>query len=291
MTDYALKNINYKLTSAFITSTKVILSSFFLVTTIIALIAPHTHSSIQTYKTININTQETFSTIKISLLDSLNSFSFLPKSDPIILKDNAIYVRGGGFSGYFWTLGWLNANIDKKNNQMKDYYCYSGGCLSVVSHLIGASLEVITETGEDLQAEWLTGKLSRYSIISKFIDSMYTKAGVYNLRLEEQERILSQINVMLTTTELTLAVESPKDWESLKILLIQTSWIPFITGSPFTPFYNGYIDGWICSLVGGHPVFRDDVPDFPWTGSGLKVSLSKEDAIGIYEKGMMVGGS
>lgn len=77
------------------------------------------------------------------------------------LKDNALYVRGGGFAGFFYTLGWLDANPDDTDF---DYYCYSGGCLSVVSHLLGVSLDTTLDTGAELQRRWFAGDLSRYEL-------------------------------------------------------------------------------------------------------------------------------
>jgi hypothetical protein len=229
---------------------------------------------------------------------SLSNFPTFFDGELVTLKEKAVYVRGGGFAGFFWTLGYLDATRaasppdESAEERQKDYYCYSGGCLSVVCHLLNITLSESVQNGGSLQREWYEGTLSRYEIVNKFIDVMYEDAGVYGMPEEERERVLEQINVMVTSFPgMKLGIVTPKDFKTLKSLLIQTSYIPVITGNKPYHSSSGNVDGYISSLFGGHPEFETEVPNFPWSVSGLKLSLTEEDAGAIYEQARVLVGA
>jgi len=157
----------------------------------------------------------------------------------------------------------------------------------VLCHVLRVDLGKSLEVGGGLQRDWGEGTMSRYQIVGRFIDQMYEDMGVMSYSERETKALLGQLNVMLTTTNGGLNVQSPESWSGLKELLIQTSWIPVITGD--SPFYEGHVDGYISSLFAGHPVFKAEVPDFPWSLSGLKLSLTQEDAAGIFEEAFQLG--
>jgi hypothetical protein len=81
--------------------------------------------------------------------------------------------------------------------------------------------------------------------VAEFIDVVFAHARVEELSQQEADELLSKVNFMLTTPSLNLKVRTAADFAELKTLLIQTSWIPVITGDAM--FNDGHIDGYIVS--------------------------------------------
>ncbi|KAG7363886.1 hypothetical protein IV203_037087 [Nitzschia inconspicua] len=57
---------------------------------------------------------------------------YIPTDDEV---DDCIYVPGGGFSGFWFTLGRLSA-LSFEQAQQETFVCYSAGCLGVVATLL-----------------------------------------------------------------------------------------------------------------------------------------------------------
>ena len=186
--------------------------------------------------------------------------------------EDCIYVPGGGFSGFWFSLGRLHS-IQNPHNET--FVCYSAGCLGVVATLVhhGELLMnggVVGSTNNEhyhhlydmarsIQIEWDKGNLHRYRVVESFIDGLVEK-------LEEDsndefmtlflDTIRTNMNVVTTTYEddksdgnmllpqsiLPKAViRRPSDLASLKRLLLQSAWIPIATGSSWT--HKGHFDG------------------------------------------------
>ncbi len=189
--------------------------------------------------------------------------------------EDCIYVPGGGFSGFWFSLGRLQS-IRHPHNET--FLCYSAGCLGVVATLLhhGEILQngkVDSTTNNDhyhdlyemarsLQIEWQTGKRHRYRVVEAFIDGLMKKIDDLNdeSRALFFDTIISNMNVITTAfdddtvndnedMQLPLPrsilprafVRRPSDISSLKRLLLQSSWIPLATGSSWT--HKGHMDG------------------------------------------------
>lgn len=123
-------------------------------------------------------------------------------------EDDCIYVPGGGFSGFWFSLGRLQS---LQHPQDERFVCYSAGCLGVVSvlwnHFHENSIngndnngidngnttttttnhnnnhndnendkknqyERLYENARSAQVEWQTGRMHRYRVVETFIDGL-----------------------------------------------------------------------------------------------------------------------
>jgi hypothetical protein len=207
-------------------------------------------------------------------------------------------VRGGAFKGFYYSLGYLRG-VERKmgvdsGSEVDDfpffsnassvhhgkYHCYSGGCFAVVAHLMDISLDDILAIGLDLQQKWMKGEISRFDIVSKFIDEVLPTNPNTPLR----ESLKNQLNIITSTTALQPNIQKPTNFSSIKKLLVQTSWIPGVTGNSL--FVDGAVDGFLSSYK--HPVFEEELAEQPWDLSGFKISMSKEDAEDAYRLGYRI---
>uniref|UniRef100_A0A6U9YJ69 Uncharacterized protein n=1 Tax=Pseudo-nitzschia australis TaxID=44445 RepID=A0A6U9YJ69_9STRA len=103
--------------------------------------------------------------------------------------DDCIYVPGGGFSGFWFSLGRLQSLQHPRDER---FVCYSAGCLGVVSVLWNHFIDNRTATAavadtttkkknqherlydnaRSAQLEWQTGRMHRYRVVETFIDGL-----------------------------------------------------------------------------------------------------------------------
>ena len=157
-------------------------------------------------------------------------------------------MPGGGFSGFWFTLGRLKSISDPTQ---KDYYCYSAGCLGVVATLSNYTMEEMLDIALDAQTRWKTGEISRYDVVGSFIhDLLYGRVsnsdkGHAHATVGDNSFLLSRLNIMTSVRRgwggLDVAIRSPKSLNELQHMLIQTTWIPFAVGDDL--FHEEHMDG------------------------------------------------
>ncbi|KAL3918989.1 MAG: hypothetical protein SGILL_003981 [Bacillariaceae sp.] len=119
-------------------------------------------------------------------------------------QHDCIYVPGGGFSGFWFSLGRLQS-LSAKDMFQEKFVCYSAGCLGVVATLLqhmqaemsiadmgthgsGSSRSTTASSSppnnnndhsshlynmaRNIQVEWLNGDLHRYRIVESFVDGI-----------------------------------------------------------------------------------------------------------------------
>ena len=70
--------------------------------------------------------------MKIKLTTCLLLFSyFIHSYNPLIQKENCIFLYGGGYSGYWYTL----SRLKQYHHQQERFICYSSACVSLVHSL------------------------------------------------------------------------------------------------------------------------------------------------------------
>jgi len=159
-----------------------------------------------------------------------------------IRDPDSVYVPGAGFSGFWFTLGRLQS-IERPFE--KNYYCFSAGCLGVVSRLTNSSLNDIMDYAVSAQKSWKKGEISRYEVASNFIDKLIPIEDVNSSELVKKS-ILDRINIVTTTYGVGMNIRRPKNIEELREMLIQTTWIPFATGfgmAKIDPSGKWHVDG------------------------------------------------
>ena len=151
------------------------------------------------------------------------------------LPNGATFLAGAGFSGFWYHLG-LFQSIPSLHDY--DYYCYSSGCLSLVLGFIGASVQDTYDVARDIQISWSTSKLSSYDIVDEFIERLLpTDEATF-------AKLLPRLNVISTSLETGVEIQSPSNRTELVALLHRTTRIPLLTGSTWIEQGNQrYIDG------------------------------------------------
>ena len=135
---------------------------------------------------------------------------------------NSVYVPGAGFSGFWFTLGRLQS-IEKPHE--KNYYCFSAGCLGVVSRLTNSSVNDMMDYAVHAQQLWMKGEISRYEVASEFIDKLIPLDDGRNATQHVKTSVLDRINVVTTTYGIGMNIRRPIDTEELREMLIQTTFM------------------------------------------------------------------
>jgi hypothetical protein len=90
-----------------------------------------------------------------------------------------VYIPGAGFSGFFYTLGRLEALHNAPSNGSSpvfDYYCFSAGCLALVTSLLGLPIDSAIDIAHASRDRWMTGEIGRYDVVGHFVDGLLFRA-------------------------------------------------------------------------------------------------------------------
>jgi hypothetical protein len=152
-------------------------------------------------------------------------------------------------------LGRLQSIPDPAN---KNFYCFSAGCLGLVASLKGIAMEEVHSAAMNAQTRWQTGEIERYEVLTSFVDFLVNH-NVANETIdtgiigEQHMPFLNRLNVLTTVRDgrvgLKTSTRTPTSVDSLRTLLIQTAWIPFVVGNAL--FHEDHMDGAFYLL--GHP--------------------------------------
>ncbi len=255
-----------------------------------------------------------------------------------------IYIPGAGFSGFFYTLGRLQAlhNSSHRNASNYQYFCFSAGCLALLTSLMQAPVDFAVELAHSSRNRWIMGEIGRYDVVEHFVDGLLlfndddkyaSLDGKQNATMGEEEanqereiettqfapkrvgldiqKYFPRINVITSTWDanhhLSQRIQQPLSVEHFKELLIQTTWIPFLTGSSFWKrggdvYHN---DGAFAGLLQSfnpslskqehlfHPRQYNHSLLLPWNldllSNGLNILLGYDRAIYYWEEGYKRG--
>lgn len=212
-------------------------------------------------------------------------------------SNDCIYVPGGGFSGFWFTLGRLQS-IPLHQRIEKDYYCYSAGCLAVVAtSLLDKNKEEMYDIAVRVQKAWQTGQVERYSVVKVFLDELLFGTSVVNGSSPTipviDDAALSKINIITTarTGRLSLktVVRIPSSVADLHQMLLQTTWIPYATGDGV--WKNEHMDGAFTALL-DHPSCGHHVglAMNPWLVANIvNVNLPTTDVERFWNLGLEYG--
>lgn len=198
--------------------------------------------------------------------------------------NDCIYVSGGGFSGFWFSLGRLHS-ISKREMTQQRFACYSAGCLGVVSVYTNWTMPDLYAMASGLQRDWQDGSLHRYHIVEQFVDNL----------LQDQdfdEDILSSLHILTSVPQKPMGfravLNTPRNMEELRTMLMQTTWIPMAVGSEFT--YKGHLDGAFSAMQ--HPICHKKVglaSDWTLLTNTLNVNLGKDLVEQFWQLGLDYG--
>mmetsp|Transcript_14867 Transcript_14867/g.22701 ORF Transcript_14867/g.22701 Transcript_14867/m.22701 type:complete len:330 (+) Transcript_14867:185-1174(+) len=244
--------------------------------------------------------------VGFKFVSNSSSLSFMNKT-PVISK-SSIFVPGVGFSGFWFALGNLQSLPDPTS---QDYYCFSAGCLVSVAVLNGLTVEEIVCMALSSQTAWKEGRISRFEVVSTFVDQLLlprlendenTKsntclksqqqqlsAEMNNDKIGRLSKYLSKLHILTTNTAWRASMRTPNGLVELHEMLIQTAWIPFVTGNQF--FHNGHMDGGFS--LWEHPRCEKymtlPLTDAKLALNSLNFNLGKEDAYQLWKQGLAKG--
>ena len=161
----------------------------------------------------------------------------------ISIDPHSIYVPGGGFSGFWFTLGRLQSIPDLES---KNFYCYSAGCLGVVAALSNYTVMEMSDMAFGIQQWWKDGHVDRYGVVDAFLNRLLTERPI---PLELLSRIYIITSTRSGTIGLVPSIQNALSTGELHRMLLQTTWIPLATGSSF--WNNHHMDG--AFTAGQHP--------------------------------------
>lgn len=221
-------------------------------------------------------------------------FVLTPKVN--IEDPGSIYVPGGGFSGFWFTLGRLNSIEEPLN---KKYYCYSAGCLGVVAMLSNVTMESAYGYAAGAQKRWQRGELSRYDVTETFVNGLlydYEDIGAVSSAVTrpafEDPRILSTLRIITSERKGSLcvkaAIRTPQNVNELKDMLLQTTWIPFAISRDL--WHKQHMDG--AFTIREHPRCPKSLGyalDWDIILNALNVNLSYDKVALLWKKGLSMG--
>lgn len=171
---------------------------------------------------------------------------------------STIYIPGGGFSGFWFHLGFLQS---LENRHEYDYYCYSSGCLGALAVLMNLTLDETVDAAFSAQEMWRSGSISRFQLVDHFFETMLTGHRDESASLNDLDSVLPNIKILVTSQKDGHQVRQPQNRTDLKDLLIKTTWVPYLTGWGFLSEGDDiYLDGGFSRYL--HPLceYRLDLP-------------------------------
>jgi hypothetical protein len=220
------------------------------------------------------------------------------------VKVNSVYVTGGGFSGFWFTLGRLQG-VRSDHAEPKQLYCYSSGCLALVAALSRYSMEEMWNIAHNVQNQWKYGHISRYDVVTIFVDDLLfgpdtsTMSLPGNISDSSEPRTLrlrsvdlASLNIITTVNDgwwrYKTSIRRPTSLSELRTMLIQTTWIPFAIGNEL--WHNGHMDGAFTSPF--HPTTDVTVGlelDWDLYANVLNVNLGRDKVEKFWNKGIALG--
>ncbi|CAJ1961589.1 unnamed protein product [Cylindrotheca closterium] len=201
-------------------------------------------------------------------------------------EKDCIYVNGGGFGGFWFILGQLYKLHEK--NEIKDYVCYSAGCLGAVSIMANRTFDDLFDSALNIQTNWKQGSISRFDAVELFVDDL-----LGNSNSEFDVAAFSNVHILTSVPKSggwEVKQNIAEDLEHLKTLLVQTAWIPFITGDHIWHPTTGHMDGGFSRLQ--HPTCKVHI-SLPWDWNLLvntmNINMGKEEGNRYWELGLKYG--
>lgn len=186
-----------------------------------------------TIKFKNIFLKYKYWVMRIKHISLLFLISYLVYSyNPLANKEDCIFLYGGGYSGYWYTLSQLRQyyyQLDQK------FICYSSACLSLVYMLQKPNFSNIVKKSDKMQQQLIKSNSNLTEMRNAYIDV------VIDNRID-----ISKYNFEILTTNKygKCDFNKPTNHTHLRKLLIETTFVPGITGTYDEK--NDNYDGGMC---------------------------------------------
>jgi hypothetical protein len=171
------------------------------------------------------------------------------KSNNTNNNNDCVYVPGGGFSGFWFTLGRLQS-VSSQQQHARTYYCYSAGCLAVVATWSGHTLREMYDMAGSVQHQWKQGTIHRHDVVAAFLNQLVRSEKVANAA-ENDPTFWNRLHIITSAPAsskygqlfggLQPVVRQATNLDELYTMLLQTTWIPYAVGSGL--WHENHMDG------------------------------------------------
>jgi hypothetical protein len=222
----------------------------------------------------------------VAMTMSLRTPATAPRS---FIEEDSVYVPGGGFSGFWFTLGRLRSIPDPST---KNFYCYSAGCLGVVATTLNYTMEETYDMALDIQNRWKRGEVDHFDVVKTFLDDLLFGDRSISPLFGGESYLASRLNIITTVKGkwggLDYDVRKPSSLEDLHEMLLQTTWIPYATGADL--WLKDHMDG--AFTAGQHPPCAHSVgiaSDLDLFANIVNVNLGRDKVEKFYQAGLALG--
>ena len=108
-----------------------------------------------------------------------------------------------------------------ERREEKNFYCYSSGCLGVLSVLANKSVDDIMDHAFAVKGSWKNGEISTYDVVPVFVDQFLTTMNDDNI----DGLVLDRLNIITTTYGIGTNIRRANTTLELRELLLQTTWM------------------------------------------------------------------
>lgn len=138
--------------------------------------------------------------------------------NPLIKKDNCIFLFGGGYSGYWYTL----TQLQKYDHRREHFVCYSSACMSLVFSFQNPDLSYAISESNKIQEKLIKTGSNLTNLRNVYIDS------IINNRIDISKK---KVTILTTNKIGKCELNKPLNNTHLRKLLQETTYIPGITGN------------------------------------------------------------
>jgi hypothetical protein len=143
-------------------------------------------------------------------------------------SSECVFIGGGGHGAVLFRFGQLEHFMRHNRNNVTEYYCSSAGCIAaafLVSGLPRSAIgDVYKRVYERVDAEYMFPTPG--SVVDYACDELPSWLNTENL-----DRLKKQLNVLTTTFGVGLNSRKPQSHSDLRVLLRQSTWIPYFTSN------------------------------------------------------------
>jgi hypothetical protein len=137
-------------------------------------------------------------------------------------NSDCVYIRGGGFSGFWYYYGYLQNNkiANIANIANKPIYCYSSGCVAYVASISNNNFSYYYDFAHNLVIDYNNNIINSYELKEIYIDFIAnTINNIENYNL----------NILTSNYLGQCTIKKPASVSELIVALDETTNIPIIT--------------------------------------------------------------
>jgi hypothetical protein len=182
-------------------------------------------------------------------------------------NSDCLYIRGGGFSGFWYYYGYLQNN-KIANLANKPIYCYSSGCVAYVASISNNNFSYYYDFAHKLLIDYKNNIINSYELKEIYIDFIAnTISNIENYNL----------NILTSNYLGQCTIKKPASVSELIAALDETTNIPIITTKLD---FNKKLDGAGCITFINKCATIIELPyDYKIYRNVFNINLSYEDVI------------